>query len=394
MPRILKRLSLAFAVLAVGFVIAGWIALRVLASNVLSTDTEPVRLQLVADWAKHADGLEAWLAAVTSWSTPSGPTPVATGCQLRWTGESAAVRQHLARCGDAPGPLDEQTLVALDGLAEQLLVKAAEAPTLERDLSWMAGLHGQDDWSDVTGTPFEFVEAGSSLMDAPSLALRQVRGLALLRLLQGQRAGALDAAVDDVTAFARALLGRPFVLDQLVGVAVLDRMRAVLDGAGQPDLGPGAAEVQALRGARLASAFLWHPWVPKVQRERFLPKLAVASRCAAASEALLVLEVGPPLAENYPQFVEDFTAWRKTNPCPSAFVNRALDARATLPEGSWKQLLRSAEFVNRAEQGDFVSTLLVKTIESSALGRRAATEAIFSVTAARPFAAPVEKQKP
>ncbi len=390
MPRLVKRLTLAFAVLALGLLLSGFIALRVLAAKVISDDTEPVRTQLVADWAKNADALEATLNAVTSWSTPSAATPPELGCHLRWGGDSPAVQQHLSRCKDAPGPIDEQTLVALDALGDQLLLKQAEAPTLDRNFEWMSALHGHDDWSQVTGTPYEFLSPEGSMIDAPALALRQVRGLALLRLLAGQRAGALDAAVNDVTALSRALLGRPFALDQLVGVAVLTRTRAVLDAAGQQELGPRAETVQALRGSRLASALLWHPWVPRAQRQRLLAKLPAASRCAAASEVLMVLEVGPPLQENYPQFVEDFAAWRKTNPCTSEFVNRALEARASLPEGSWKRLLRSAEFISRAEQGEIGSKLVVRAIESSSLGRHAATEVIFSVMAAKPF--PAEKQ--
>ena len=395
MPRLLKRLTLAFAVLALGLALAGWIAVRVLARNVMSSNTEPVRNQLVADWAKHADELDANLAAASAWSTQGEPTPPAAGCQLTWLGASAAVQQHLARCQQegAPGPIDEPTLGALEALGDQLLLREAAAPPFERDLAWMTSLHGHDDWSQVTFTPFEFFDvdpASGSLMDAPTLALRQVRGLALGRLLTGQRTGTLAAAVDDVTALGRALLGRPFVLDQLTGVAVLDRLRATLDAAGQPGLGPSTAEVKALRGARLASAFLWHPWVPKAQRDRFLGKLAPASRCAAASEALLVLEVGPPLAENYPEFVADFAAWRKSSPCTSAFVNRALDARATLPEGSWKPLLRSVEFISRADQGEVASALLVRAIGASPVARHAAIEVVFSVMVARPFSAPTE----
>ena len=395
MPRFLKRLTLTFAVLALGLVLSGWLAIRVLASNVMSSNTEPVRDQLVADWAKHADELDAHLAASSSWHALGEPTPAAAGCQLRWTGESAAVQQHLARCKDAPGPIDQQTLGALEALGAQLLVNAAEAPTLDRDFGWMTSLHGHDDWSQVAGTPFEFFDvdpASGSLMDAPTLDLRQVRGVALLRLLAGQRTGTLAAAVDDVTALARALLGRPFVLDQLIGTAVLDRLRSTLDAVGQPGLGPSAPEVKALRGARLASAFLWHPWVPKAQRERFLGKLAPASPCAAASEALLVLEVGPPLAENYPDFVSDFAAWRKAGACKSDFVNRALDARTTMPEGSWKHLLRSVEFITRADQGEPGSALVVRAIGASAHARHAALEVIFSVMVARPF--PAEKDEP
>ena len=392
MPRLLKRLTLAFAVLALGLMLSGFIALRVLASKVINDDTEPVRAQLVADWEKNAALLEANLKAVSSWSTPSAPTPPELGCYLRWAGDSPAVQQHLARCKDAPGPIDEQTLAAVETLGDQLLVKEAEAPTLERNFEWMSSLHGQDDWSQVAGTPYEFFSPEGSTLEAPGLALRQVRGLASLRLLAGHRAGDLDSAVNDVTALSRALLGRPFVIDQLVGVAVLTRTRAVLDAVGQQELGPRTEAVQALRGSRLASAFLWHPWVPRAQRQRFLTQLPAASRCAAAGEALLVLEVGPPLKENYPEFVEDFAAWRKTNPCTSDFINRALDARATMPEGSWKGLLRTAEFISRAERGETGSALIVKAIESSSLGRRAATEVIFSVMVAKPFPAPAEKQ--
>ncbi len=387
MPRLLKRLSLAFAVFAIGLVLFAVIAFRVLAQRVIADDTEPVRLQLVADWEQNANTLEAQLEAAAAWSTPGEPTPPELGCQLRWTGESAAVQRHLERCPNAPAPLDEQTLTALDALNDQLLVRAADAPVVERDFVWMTSLNGHDDWSEVTGTPLEFFEVHGPIVEAPTLALRQVRGLALLRLLQGQRTATLEAAVTDVTALAKALLGRPFVLDQLIGVGLLDRQRAVLDGLGRPELGPSSQAVQALRGARLASAMVWHPWVPKTQRDRILPKLPTASRCAAASEALLLLEMGPLLAENHAVFVTDFTQWRNTTPCPSTFVKAALTARAVMPEDSWKPLLGSAQFLNRAEQGDFFSALLMRAIESSALGRRAVTELILSLTAAKPFEA-------
>ena len=310
MPRFLKRLTLAFAVLAVGLLVSGWIGLRVVATSLID-DTEPVRAQLVADWAKNADRLEADLAAVTAWNTPGAPTPPAIGCQLIWSGDPAALQKHVARCKDAPAPLDEKTLAALDAMGDQLLVKPADAPAVERDLGWLSSLHGHDDWSQMAGTPFEFFEVDpttDSVMNAPVLALRQVRGLALLRLLEGQRAGTLDAALDDVVALARALLGRPFVLDHLVGIAVLDRTRHVLDALGRKELGPDSATIQSLRRSRLASAFLWHPWVGKAHRERFLTSLPAPSRCAAASEALLVLEVGGPLRENYPEFLQELSA--------------------------------------------------------------------------------------
>jgi hypothetical protein len=395
MPRLLKRLSLVFALLAVGLFVAGWITLRVIATNVMTDDTGQVRAKLVADWATNADALEASLGQVSSWNTVGGRTPPATGCQLRWAGESEAVKKHLARCTGAPGPIDEQTLGVLDAMAEQLLVKEADAPKLERDLGWMAALQGHDDWSQVEGTPFEFFDVDPAVVsasDAPLLALRQVRGLALLRLLSGQRSGAMEAAVTDVVALAKALLGRPFLSDQLIGLAVLERTRAVLDAAGQQALGPPVAELQALRSSRLASALLWHPWVPRAQRDRFLPKLPAASRCAAAGELLPVLEVGPTLAENYPDFVAELDEWKKAKPCGSDFVVRGLEARTHLPAGSWKHLLRTTEFITRAEQGDVGPSLLVKIIDASPLGRQAVTEVIFSVTVARPFPAPVAER--
>lgn len=390
MPRLLKRFTLAFAVLSVGLLLAAFIALRVVATNLIKDDTEPVRAQLVADWAKNADALEAQLGAVNAWSTPSGTTPPETGCQLRWAGESDAVQKHLARCAAAQGPIAEETLAALDALKDQLLVEAERAPVEERDFGWMSVLHGKDDWSQVTGTPLEFFDVHDSAAEAPTLALRQVRGLGLLRLLQGQRTGALDAAASDVTALGRSMLGRPFLLDQLVGIALLERARAVLSAAGRSDLALDEKTLQNLRGARLASAMLWHPWVPKAQRERFLPKLTAASRCAAASEALLTLEIGPPLSENYPEFASDLAAWKKTSPCSSEFITTALAARDWMPEGSWKRLLRMGDFVQRAERNEFFASLLVRAIESSALGRRAVTELILSVTVAKPFAAPAE----
>lgn len=387
MPRILKRLTLVFAVLALGLLLAGFLALLWLAHSVRTDQTEPVRKQLVADWEKNADALEQHLLAAAPWSTTTAPTPPELGCQLRWTGESVPVARHLARCQDVSPPLDFALLATLEQPGAQLLVKADTLPVVERDLSWMARLRGHDDWSAAEGTPFEFFDVNGTFMEAPALSMRHVRALAMLRLLEGQRTGALDAAVEDVVALARALLGRPFVLDQLIGVAVLDAARAALDAAGHPDLGPKRPELQALRAARLASAFLWHPWVPKAQRERFLPKLAPASRCAAASETLLLLEVGAPLQENYPQFVADLAAWTQTKPCQSELVQQAVAARAALPEGSWQHLLGSAGFAAKDEAS---SRLLVQLIEGTSLGRATVTELIFSVMVARPFAPPAE----
>ncbi len=388
MPRILKRLSLAFAVLALGLLLSGFLALVWLAHSVRTNQAEPVRRQLVADWEENADAFDAHLTAAAAWSTLGAPTPPGLGCHLRWTGESPPVLHHLERCKDAPAPLDDDTLAALETLGPQLLVKADAAPVVARDLSWMAQLRGHDDWSAAAGTPFEFFDVNGSFMEAPALSFTQVRGLALLRLLDGQRTGALEAAVEDVTAFARALLGRPFVLDQLVGVAVLERTRAALDAAGHPELGTKSAELEALRAARLASAFLWHPWVPKAQRERFLPKLAPASRCAAAAQTLLVLEVGPPVQENYPEFTADFSAWRKTRPCPGELLGRALDAREHLPDGSWQHLLGSSGFATGLSREDGASRLAMKLIEGTGVGRSTVTELLFSVMVAKPFAAP------
>ena len=384
MPRLLKRLTLAFAVLAIGLMLAGLVILRVLANRALS-GAEPVQQQLVFDWEQHANELEKQLQSAASWDTPSGPTPPELGCQLKWQGESLAVQQHQARCGSAPPAPDEQTITALEGLKDQLLVKAAEAPQFERDFSWMKTLHTQGDWSQAAGTPFEFFDPHEPMMDAPVLAFRPVRGLALMRLVQGQRSGELEAAALDVKMFANALLRRPLVLDQLVGVSVLEQSRVVLTGAGHAELASSKDELEALRAARLASAMLWHPWVPKVQRERFLPKIAAPSRCAAASEALVMLELGPLLTEHYSQFVTELVEWRKGRPCSSEFVTLALSAREALPARSWTKLLGPESFATRAEKGEVLPALLLRTVESTELGRKAVTELTLSLITARPF---------
>ncbi len=384
MPRFLKRLTLAFAVFAIGLVFAGFVVTRMLASRVLD-QTEPVRRQLVFDWEQHANELEKQLELSQSWPVPAARTPPELGCQLKWLGESVAVEQHLARCGDGPPPFEEKTIAALEGLKDQLLVKVAEAPELERDLSWMQTLRTEGNWSDTRGTPLEFFDPHEPIMEAPVLALRPVRALALLRLVQGQRKGELEAAALDVTAFGTALLTRPFVLDQLVGADILERSREVLTAAGHPEWSRSAEELKALRASRLAGALLWHPWVPKTQRDRFLPKLPAASRCAAASESLVMLELGPLLKEQYPAFVTELEEWRKTNPCESEFVNQALVARQALPERSWKKLLGPDSFVTKAEKGEVLPALLLRAVEQTELGRRTVTELVLSLITARPF---------
>ena len=133
-PRLFKRLTLAFAVLALGILLAGFLALLWLAHQVRTNETEPVRRQLVADWEKNADAFEQNLTATTAWNTPAGRTPPELGCQLTWTGESTPVLQHLARCGaaGAPAALEDATLAALDQLGPELLTKADTAAVVNR----------------------------------------------------------------------------------------------------------------------------------------------------------------------------------------------------------------------------------------------------------------------
>lgn len=384
MPRLLKRLTLAFAVFALGLLLAGFVIFRTVAGRALS-GAEPVKQQLVFDWEQHANELEQQLTTAAGWDTPSGRTPPELGCQLKWLGESTAVEQHVARCANAPPALDFGTLAGLEGPKDQLLVKLDQAPESERDFGWMQALHAQGDWSQVAGTPLEFFDPHEPMMEAPVLSVRHVRGLALLRLVQGQRKGELAAAALDVEMLSRALLRRPFVLDQLLGVEILERSREVLAAAGHSDLSQPEEVLKALRASRLAGAMLWHPWVPKLQRDRFLPKLPAPSRCAAASEALVMLELGPLLKEQYPAFLDELQQWRKTNPCQSEFVTQSLVAREALPERSWKKLLGPESFVTRAEQGEVLPALLLKAVESTELGRKAVTELILSVITARPF---------
>ena len=101
-----------------------------------------------------------------------------------------------------------------------------------------------------------------------------------------------------------------------------------------------------------------------------------------------MLEIGPPLQETYPDFVADFRAWKDPKPCSSDFIARALDAREHLPEASWQRLLGTPALPGALARDDTSSRLLLKLVEGTALGRSTITELIFSVTVARPFAAP------
>lgn len=384
----LKRLPLFFAALTVGLACAGWLTLRVLAGRVIDKNTEPVRRQLVADWERHAEQLEGDLALTKGWSELQEATPPGLGCQLPWRGEARSVHLHVERCEGAPRPLDDADVSALKALGDQLLVKAAEAPAPARDLSWMAALRGHDDWTMAAGTPNEFLDPTfqrSTAVPSPQVDGDQVQALARLRLLQGERAGALEAAVDDVTALARALLGRPFLADQHQGLELLKLQRRLLDAASRPSLGTPPGELAALERARLASAMLWHPWAPELTRERFLSRLHAASRCAAIGEALEVLDAGPLLAEQYPDYAADFAAWQQSAACRSDALARMVAARKTLPERSWRRLLPTAGLVERAEGGDLLPAFLLWSVESMGSGRKAMMEVISSVTAARPF---------
>lgn len=381
-----KRLTFAFAALALGILGSLWVTMRVVAGQIVEDKTAPVKQQLLADWESHEARFLQALQATEVWASGGGATPATTGCRLAWApAQHPAVAAHLARCKDGPPTLDEALAKALDSLGDEALAKEAELPALTQDLAWMAALRGHGDWSDATGTPYEFVDSKreTSILDWPLLDARGARQLATLRLVAGQRAGTLAEAVEDVTALARALLGRPSLPEQLAGHAVLRQLRAQLDAAGHAGLGPAKDFVTDLRVSRLAAAQLWHPWLPAAQRERLLPRLPLASRCAAAADALLYGELGEPFRQVYPGHVEALHAWRGAA-CPSVALQRAWDDRRTVAPERWQRLLTGGELLAADLAGPWPG-LLSRLVEHDSAARRAAVEVLLAVVTARPF---------
>lgn len=386
MSRTFKRLTFAFAALAIGLLGSAWVTMRVVAVRIVDDKTAPVKQQLLADWAQQEARFVQALQATEVWTGGGEATPVSAGCQLPWTPSShRAVTAHLGRCTAAAPRLDDATAKALETLGDDALAKEAELPALAQDLSWMAGLRGRGDWAAPEGTPYEFVDARNepSVLDWPLLDAAGTRALASVRLVQGHRAGALGDAVEDVTALGRALLGRPTLPEQLVGVAVLRRLRAQLDAAGQRELGPAKDFVDQLALTRLAGAQLWHPWLPAAQRERLLPKLPAATRCAAAADALLYAELGEPFAKVYPEYLPALHAWRK-GACASALVQRAHDERRAAPQERWRRLLLGGELL-AVDGSTPLAGLVARLVEHDSAARRAAVEVLLSVVTAKPF---------
>jgi hypothetical protein len=380
MPRLLRRLSIAFAVLALGLVISGWIAVRVIATNVIEKQAEPVHHQLVADWAAHADALEKDLVTAAPWGVTTAPTPTSLGCELRWVNPPAA---HVARCKEHGAALPPEVLEQLEKLGDDVLGKANEAPTVERDLSWMTELRGHDDWNLAAGTPQEFVDvdpAKSASMDFPVIEGRHLDALSTLRLLQGVRSNALEEAVTDVLALHRAVLNRPALVDQLTGLTGLQHVRLQLAALDRTALAPNEDELRALLASRLAAALLWHPWVPKAQRTRFLALLAPASRCAATAEVLTLLELGTPLSESYGDFTADLFAWQPGT-CGSDFVERAFTARKTMSPDAWEHAMRAAN----EDPGGISPSVAITVGRSSQLVRKAMLETLITLLVVRPF---------
>lgn len=381
-----RRLTFAFAALALGLVGSLWVTLRIVATHIVEDKTTPVRQQLRADWENNEARFLQALQATEVWASGGEATPPDLGCQLTWVpAEHPAVVAHRARCKDGPSTMDPALAKALDTLGEQALAKEAELAAVSLDLSWMTALRGHADWSDATGTPYELVDAKreTSVLDWPLLDPHAVRQLAALRLVAGQRAGALAEGVEDVTALSRALLGRPSLPEQLAGVAVLRQLRAQLDAAGHPELGPAKDFVADLRVSRLAAAQLWHPWLPAAQRERLLAKVPQASRCAAAADALLYGELGEPFRQVYPGHVEALHAWRGAA-CPSAALQRAWeDRRADAPE-RWQRLLTGGELLAGDLAGPWPG-ILSRLVERDSAARRAAIEVLLAVVTSRPF---------
>lgn len=388
MSRTFKRLTFAFAALSLGLLGSAWVTMRVVAARIVDDKTAPVKQQLLSDWAQHEARFVQGLQATEVWASGGEPTPLSAGCQLPWVpADHRAVRAHLARCKDAAPRLDDALVKALGTLGDDALAKEAELPALPQDLAWMAGLRGHGAWAAPDGTPYEFVDARNepSVLDWPLLDGASTRALATVRLVQGQRAGALADAVEDVTALGRALLGRPTLPEQLVGVAVLRRLRAQLDAAGQRALGPAKDFVDQLALTRLAAAQLWHPWLPAELRERLLPKLPAASRCAAAADALLYAELGEPFEKVYAPHLPALHAWRK-GACGSALVQRAHDERRATPQERWRRLLLGGELLS-VDGSSPAAGLVARLVEHDSAARRAAVEVLLSVVTAKPFPA-------
>lgn len=386
MVRLLRRVTLALTVFVIGLLLAGWAAVRVIATRVLGDSTEPVRQKVVADWAAHADRLEQDLRLAVGALQERGPslaTPPALGCHLVWQGAAAAVKQHRDACDvkdpTFPADLAHRLATLPDGaLAEP----GFELPPTE--LSWLAELRGHEDWSDPTGTPLAHFDVdartGPPPALAPSVVLDQVLAQATTRLIVGRRAADATAPAD-VQALGFALLSRPVLADQLAGLAVLERARDFARVTGTAPGGPTDAQLAAMRSTVIAGSQLWSPWVPREHRARFLPSAPAAVRCAAALEAASTLELGAALVENYPDWTSELAAWRADG-CRVAVVTRALEARRQVgDERFFDALVRLSLF----ERGALTESALRALAPRSPLVRRAALESALSLAAVRPF---------
>jgi hypothetical protein len=369
MLTVIRRLALVFATLALGLAIAAWAGVRAIATRVLAERVGPVEQALIFDWETHADLLERQLNQASPWATASEHTPTELGCQLKWTGHPLALSHHAARC--------KNTLLTPEQLAD------LEGAARDFDVSWLAAFRGHDDFATSEGTPVEFFELdpamGSQATDFPSVDAAYAQAVARLRLAQGQRQHTLEGAAEDVTAFARALLHRPTLSEQLAGVMVLERLA---DQA--PALAPSVDVIGALKDSRLALALLWHPWVPHAQRTRFLPKLSPSSKCAAVMELLPMLELGPPLAEVAPDFIIELDAWRGKG-CEVPAVARALELRRRMPDDAWPRAFRASGVLNTDDPKALGPALALQAMKVNALARKAAVESVLTVMTVKPF---------
>lgn len=379
-----KRATLVFALFAVGGLVALWAAQRVVATNVMKDQTTPVRDKYVADWEAHAAAFEKNTGIANTWLGETKQTPPSLGCQLPWAGDSSAVQRHRERCATRAANFDLEQIETLEALTGTLLTDAS-APKVDEEVSWLAEFRGHADWLLEAGTPLEFFDADVSkisALDIPVLEARQVKALAARRLLLGKQNDALNDAVADVTALAQALLGRPVLLDQLLGVELLRNLRRELVSADKADLAPSEEVVEALRQTRLAASLLWHPWTPSTLQTRLSSSLSPASRCAASGEAAVHEELGTSLAEFYKPWLDGLHALRVQHACPSDFTTRVVAARANVPQDADRRLLRAAELLSSDE---LRNALLLRAADSSELVRKAAVESYLAVTLARPF---------